>query len=85
MAELHLDQTRTGNQPGFPFAHSADLRVTFAQTFLEIDLTITNTDPGPFTFEEALHTYLAVSDVRQVSIDGLDGVGYLDRAAGAPE
>lgn len=84
VVELRLDQSRTGRQPGFPFAYSADLRVTFTRTFLDIDLTITNTDRNPFTVEEALHTYLAVSDVRQVGLDGLDGVGYLDRAAGAP-
>lgn len=85
VVELQLDRTRTGNQPGFPHAYIADLRATFTPEYLQVDLTITNADRRPFTFEEALHTYLAVSDVRQVSIEGLDGVGYLDRAAGAPQ
>jgi D-hexose-6-phosphate mutarotase len=33
----------------------------------------------PFDFEEALHTYLLVGDVRQVSIDGLGGGVYIDK------
>ena len=30
-------------------------------------------------FEEALHTYLSVGDIHQVSISGLESVGYLDK------
>ena len=30
-------------------------------------------------FEEALHTYLRVGDIHQVSISGLESVGYLDK------
>jgi glucose-6-phosphate 1-epimerase len=33
----------------------------------------------------ALHTYLAVGDVRQVAIAGLDGASYLDKVTGQPE
>jgi glucose-6-phosphate 1-epimerase len=33
----------------------------------------------PFTFEEALHTYFAVADVRQVSVEGLANTDYLDK------
>jgi D-hexose-6-phosphate mutarotase len=51
---------------------------------LQLDLQVRN--PGqaarPFTFEEALHTYLAVGDVRKVSIDGLAGRDYLDKPDG---
>jgi glucose-6-phosphate 1-epimerase len=83
VVELQLDQTRTGNQPAFPYSYVADLRVTFTPEYLQVELTITNADRTPFTFEEALHTYLAVSDARQISIEGLDGVEYLDRVAGA--
>ena len=42
-------------------------------------------------FEEALHSYFAVSDVRDVRVLGLEGTGYLDktegmaRRPGAPE
>lgn len=66
----------------FPFAWSASLDVTAGEELL-IELTVSNTGAEPFTFEEALHTYLAVGDVRRVSIHGLDGVTYHDQAAGA--
>ena len=45
-------------------------------------LTVRNTGSRRFDFEEALHTYLAVADVRQIRIAGLDQAMYLDRAAG---
>ena len=51
---------------------------------LSLTLTVRNPGPLPFTFEEALHSYFAVSDVRQVLLHGLEGVGFVDKtAAGA--
>jgi glucose-6-phosphate 1-epimerase len=35
--------------------------------------------PAPFTFEQALHTYFAVGDVRQASLDGLQNTEYIDK------
>lgn len=84
VVELQLDRSDTGEQPDFPFDYAASLRATFTPQFLQVELRITNNDTVPFTFEEALHTYLAVSDVRQISVEGLDGLTYLDRAAGSP-
>jgi D-hexose-6-phosphate mutarotase len=46
---------------------------------LKLALEVRNTGPRPFTFEEALHTYLAVSDVRQVAASGLDHCEYADK------
>lgn len=37
---------------------------------------------APLVFEEALHTYYAVADARQVSIDGLGGTTYIDKVDG---
>ena len=37
------------------------------------------TDGAPLVFEQALHTYYEVADARQVSIDGLAGVTYIDK------
>jgi glucose-6-phosphate 1-epimerase len=42
-------------------------------------LVTTNDSPAPLTITEALHTYLAVGDVRQVGIEGLAGVEYIER------
>ena len=46
---------------------------------LGMTLGVTNTSAAPFQFEEALHTYLAVADVRQASVSGLEGVTYIDK------
>jgi D-hexose-6-phosphate mutarotase len=46
---------------------------------LEMTLEVENRSGHPFDFEEALHTYLLVGDVRQVSIDGLGGGVYIDK------
>lgn len=46
---------------------------------LEMDLVTLNTGRAPITIGQALHTYFEVSDIRQVSIDGLDQCQYLDK------
>jgi glucose-6-phosphate 1-epimerase len=50
---------------------------------LSMALTVTNPADVPATFEVALHTYLAVGDVRQASVAGLEGVTYVDKVDGA--
>ena len=47
----------------------------------ELDLTLELTNPlaDSLTFEQALHTYFAVADVRQVRGSGLSGAAYLDK------
>lgn len=46
---------------------------------LEMELEVTNRADASWTFEEALHTYLRVGDVREARIDGLDEVEYIDK------
>jgi len=46
---------------------------------LGLELRVRNASSRPIRIEEALHTYLAVSDVRQVSIEGLANTTYSDR------
>jgi len=50
---------------------------------LKLALAITNTGEAQRRVEAALHTYLAVSDAREVTITGLENVAYLDKL-GAP-
>ena len=59
-------------------------RATFSKE-LKLELTISNTGTSPFRFEEALHTYYRVGDVRKVRVRGLDGVTYLDNTDGNRE
>jgi len=59
---------------------------------LSMSLIARNTGKAAFTVQEALHTYFAVGDVKQVSVRGLEPTGYFDKvqamracpAAGAP-
>ena len=62
----------------WPHAFIARLHVEVKRQ-LSLILEIENTGPSPFHFEAALHTYFAVSDVREVSITGLEGAAYLDK------
>jgi glucose-6-phosphate 1-epimerase len=50
-----------------------------------MELTATNTGTEPFTFQEALHTYYRVGNVRHVRLVGLDDVSYLDNTEGNVE
>lgn len=61
----------------------AELVSEFTAGQLSVSLVVRNPGPGAFRYEEALHTYLAVSDVGAVSVDGLSGCTYLDKVAGA--
>jgi glucose-6-phosphate 1-epimerase len=50
---------------------------------LTLNLEVENVSDSPLTFEEALHAYYSVSDVRQIEVSGLGGTDYLDRADNA--
>lgn len=49
---------------------------------LSLSLTVTNLDEGAVVFEEALHTYLDVPDIRTTEISGLEGAAFYDKLAG---
>ena len=46
---------------------------------LSLTLAVQNGGAAPARFEEALHSYFAVSDVTQVRVHGLEGTAYLDK------
>lgn len=49
---------------------------------LEMQLEVRNDSAAAVTFEEALHSYFAVGDIRQVSVSGLAGTTYIDKTDG---
>ncbi len=49
---------------------------------LTLALEVTSTGTGPLRFEEALHTYLGVGDIREATILGLGDLDRLDRRTG---
>jgi glucose-6-phosphate 1-epimerase len=50
---------------------------------LTLALKAENVGDSPLMFEEALHAYYSVSDVRQIEVSGVGDTDYLDRADGA--
>jgi glucose-6-phosphate 1-epimerase len=63
----------------WPYEFRLEHRVTVAEA-LRLELIVHNTGPSQFSFEEALHTYFRVGDARNVRVQGLDQVTYLDNA-----
>src|ERR1700749_900844 len=53
-------------------------QLTIGRT-LTMQLTVANDATVPLIFEEALHTYYAVADIHEVTLNGLEGVTYLDK------
>lgn len=67
---------------GFEVDHfSLEYTVRFG-AMLDLALGVANTGDRPMRFEEALHTYLAVSDARRITVTGLDGAEYYDKTDG---
>jgi len=66
--------------------HDFQLRliITVGST-LTMELAVQNTSVHDFVFEEALHTYYAVGDVREIAIAGLSGSTYVDKNNFGPE
>jgi len=46
-------------------------------------LAVQNRARHPIVFEEALHTYFAISDISDIAISGLAGATYIDKADAA--
>ena len=65
----------------WPHAFSLRLTVVVADS-LDVALEVKNLSPQPITFEDAMHTYLEVGDIRRASLEGLEGVEYFDKADG---
>lgn len=64
----------------WPHRFAADLTVLLSDERLDIELGIDNRGDQEFDFTAALHTYLKVGDIEDVSLDGLRGLTYRDAA-----
>ena len=65
----------------WPHDFTCRYRVSAGDT-LELALEVINTSPEAWTFEAALHTYLAVGDAAGASLTGLDGATFIDKMDG---
>ena len=59
----------------FAFPPHLQYRVAIGRQ-LVMTLVVHNPGPAPLKFEEALHTYFAVSDIRHCSVTGLENARY---------
>jgi glucose-6-phosphate 1-epimerase len=78
---LEFELAGEGVSPLWPHAFAARYRVGIGAE-LTMELEVRNAGRAPFTFEEALHSYFGVGDVRRVSVAGLEGSEYLDKVEG---
>ena len=62
-----------GTHPAFPHKARVQLVITLTDSLL-LQLTTTNTGTSPMPLTQALHTYLRVSDVSAVVVEGLEGL-----------
>ena len=79
--EIHLDLRLSSNAATLAqWPHEFTLRhIIIIGAQLHIALEVENSGDAPFTFEEALHTYFTVGDVRSSGVTGLENTSYLDK------
>lgn len=86
---VEASEDKTGVRLKFSLQDDAETRRLWPHAFrlmldlqigaeLSVSLQMENTGDAPFTITGALHTYLAVGDIRRTTIEGLDGAEYLD-------
>jgi glucose-6-phosphate 1-epimerase len=78
--ELTLDSARAAH-PSWLHPYELRYRVGIGGA-LKLSLEVHNASDQAVIFVEGLHTYLAVTDVRQVSVNGLGGTLYIDKTDG---
>ncbi|QBF24352.1 D-hexose-6-phosphate mutarotase [Pseudomonas tructae] len=77
--EFTLPDAR-GDLPGWP--HDVELKLTIVMgEQLNITLSSYNQGNDQITLSQALHSYFAVSDVRKVQVEGVDGLNYIETLA----
>lgn len=78
---IALALTASDATRAWPHAFSLRYRVSVGAA-LEMTLSVENRSSSAFVFQEALHTYLHVGDAEAVSVHGLEGATYIDKADG---
>lgn len=77
--EFELPEAQ-GALPDWP--HDVELKLLMVLgDDLELTLTSRNLGDAPVTISQALHSYFAVSDVRQARVEGVEGLAYIETLA----
>jgi glucose-6-phosphate 1-epimerase len=66
----------------WPHCFMLEMTVAVSAERLDLELYAENTGDTSWPFSAALHTYLAVSELTQVRLQGLEGCHFLDRVNG---
>ncbi|MEC4559473.1 D-hexose-6-phosphate mutarotase [Pseudomonas inefficax] len=77
--EFELPEAQ-GELPGWPHDVELKLVVELGEE-LTLNLTSRNMGNTPVTISQALHSYFAVSDVRQARVEGVEGLSYIETLA----
>ena len=62
----------------WPHRFTIALCVLLDENTLSALVQVANTDDSTFSFQIALHTYFGVADIRQTSVNGLEGITFID-------
>lgn len=62
----------------WPHPFRIEYTVLVGGNALQLELRVNNTGSAAFSFQAALHTYLAVGNIENVELDGLNGAAYWD-------
>lgn len=62
----------------WPYVFSLTLEI-YVGKVLRLELTSQNLDTKPFTFTSALHTYLAIDNIYETQVEGLEEKQYFDK------
>jgi glucose-6-phosphate 1-epimerase len=82
---VHNSTTDVQLPPHWPHFAELDYAVVFSGSELHLSLSVRNPSAESWEFCAALHTYLRVADIAQVTLSGLHGLDYLDQVRdGAP-
>jgi D-hexose-6-phosphate mutarotase len=65
----------------WPHKFTARYTVTVSDT-LTLEMDVANTGAADLSYELALHTYLAIADIKTATVEGLGGVDYIDKTDG---
>lgn len=84
LREWEVIETRAADDGAYVVLRTAidPFVATFTASFgekLRLTLRVQNTSEAPAHYEAALHTYFSISDIKDVTITGLESVEYLDK------
>jgi glucose-6-phosphate 1-epimerase len=69
----------------WPYHFRTELTAKIDEKTLQVKLDVFNTGDELFSFTSALHTYIAVADIRESALRGFGGKWYLDKTQGGNE